>query len=179
MKAINSPSKGRINFTLAVTLFVVLHLTIEMLTGGVRVHYPLMRDDLPALSNWWGLILLPSMAWVFYSAMPKDDSSAAWFGLNRTVLYRLGGAFLYGGAMGAAFELGLGEMPAYMMLALLVMGIAYPLYRAEIVLGLIMGMTYSFGSIIPTVAVGVVALSSLLLHTLARVIVRGLRPQTQ
>ncbi len=35
-------------------------------------------------------------------------------------------------------------MPLYLLLGLLLGGIVYPIYRGELMLGLVMGMTYTF-----------------------------------
>ena len=176
----HSSSNGqRLRFTLAVMVFVILHLTVELLSGGVVVHYPLMDENMPPLSNWWGLLVLPGLAWIAYGFMQKDSSGHGIMGLRNEVFFRLGGAFVYGAALSAGFELGLGETPLYLLLGLFLGGIFYPVYRAELVLGLIMGMTYTFGAIIPTVVIGLVAISSLVLHNAALFIIRKLRPQAQ
>ena len=174
MAVIRETKRSRLYFTLAVALFEVLHLGIELLNGGVLVHFPLMRSDMPGLSNWWGLLVLPTLAWVLYGFMAKGDEPVTVFELPKPVLYRFIGAFVYCGMLGASFELDLGETPMYFLLGLIVAGIAYPIYRAEMVLGFIMGMTYTFGAIIPTVVITIVAFSSLLLHNLALLLLLSL-----
>lgn len=158
-------SASRKTFTLAVVGFALAHLSIELLTGGVRVHYPLQNDDLPALSNWWGLVLLPALAWFSYTHMDKDSSPDGVLGLEKSVIYRLLCAFIYGAAIGATFEFGLGQTPLYLLLASLLGGFVYPLYRLEIILGGVLGMTYTFGAVIPTVVLSLVALSSLITYS--------------
>jgi hypothetical protein len=170
-----SPTSHRLQFTLAVTAFAILHLSLEFFTGGVRVHYPLMREDLPALSNWWGLILLPALAWFSHAYMPQESSTAGVLGLEKTAVYRLISAFIYGAALSASFEFGLGQTPLFFLLGLLLGGIFLPLYRFEIILGLILGMTYTFGAVIPTVAISLVALTSLLSYNAARFVTRKIK----
>lgn len=168
-------SSSRLKFTLAVTGFALAHLSIELLTGGVRVHYPLQQEDMPALSNWWGLVLLPALAWFSYTHMSKDSSTDGLLGLEKAVIFRLIGAFIYGAALGASFEFGLGQTPLYLLFALLLGGVFYPLYRLEIVLGCVLGMTYTFGAVIPTVVLTLVALFSLITYNTVRFIVGKLR----
>ncbi len=168
MEPIKSPASNRILFTLSVAGFALLHIAIELLEGGVRVHYPLMREDLPAISNWWGLIVLPSLACLLYSFMQQGGQDSGPMGLSWVALYRLLAGFVYGGLLAGTFEFGLGQTPLYLLMCLIVGGIAYPIYRAELVLGFIMGMTYTFGAVIPTAVASLVALSSLLLHSTAR-----------
>lgn len=161
-------------FTLSFALFALLHLSIEFFNGGVQVHYPLMRDDLPAISNWWGLMLLPLFAWFSYSHAQKGDTHQALFGLSRAAFYRLGGAFLFGLMLAGSFELSLGQTPLILLLCLFLAGAAFPIYRVEFALGFILGMTFTFGAVIPSVVAGIVALSSLFLHTIRRAATRML-----
>jgi len=170
---------NRIRFTLAIGLFAVMHLTLEFFSGGVNVHYPLMDENLPAISNWWGLLVLPALAWVSYAFMPKADVEAKLLGLQRITLFHLGAAFLYGAALSAGFELNLGQTPLYLLLGLFVAGLFYPLYRLELILGLVMGMTYTFGAVIPLVVSSLVALSSLVLHNALLFALRKIKPQPQ
>lgn len=172
-------SSHRIRFTLAITLFACLHLALEMLSGGVNVHYPLMDEELPAISNWWGLLVLPALAWVGYGFMPKAVAATGLWGLQPLVFYRLGAAFLYGAALSAGFELNLGETPLYLLLGLFLGGFFYPLYRLELILGLVMGMTYTFGAVIPLVVSSLVALSSVVLHNALLFAIRKIKPQAQ
>lgn len=169
----------RIRFTLAIILFACLHLTLEILNGGVNVHYPLMDEDMPAISNWWGLLVLPALAWVGYAFMPGAVSGTGLWGLQPLVFYRLGAAFLYGAALSAGFEFNLGQTSLYLLLGLFMGGLFYPLYRLELILGLVMGMTYTFGAVIPFVVSSLVALSSLVLHNALSFALRKIKPQPE
>jgi hypothetical protein len=171
----STPINQRINFTLAMGAFAVLHLTIETVSGGVVTHHLLARGDMPGISNWWGLLLLPSLAWFLYPFIPTAPNRAGPAGLSSTALFRLGGAVAWGGIMSASWELGNDQVPAFMMGSLLLVGIVTPLYRAELILGMIIGMVYTFGSFIPTIASGVVALASLLTYSSARFVLMKIK----
>jgi len=166
--------KPRLYFTLVVIAFVILHLSMEMISGGVQTHYPFQRADLPPLSNWWGLLILPAIAWFTYSFMEKDISDNGVLGLKKIVIYRLVCAFIFGATLSAAFELGLGEMPLYLLLCAMFAGIFYPIYRFECILGFIMGMLVTFGPVIPTVAGSIVAIISFVSFNVVRLIMRRL-----
>lgn len=176
MQTHNQLNSQRLAFVLLIAAFAILHLSLEMLTGGVRTHYPLMREDMPALSNWWGLLILPLFGWIAHYFATKENSGAGILGLNKVVFYRLACGFSYGALIAAGFELGLGQMPLYLLLGLLLGGIVYPLYRGELMLGLVMGMTYTFGAVIPTVLTGLLAMVSLITHNTGRFVVARLRP---
>ena len=50
---------------LAVSAFAaeVLHLGWEYTHGGVPAHHLLNDPGLPAISNWWGLLVVPVLVW--------------------------------------------------------------------------------------------------------------------
>ena len=165
----------RIFFTIALVIFAVIHLGLEIQNGGVVSHHLLAREDMPAISNWWGLLLLPALAWFLYPFMSGSHVSmtkhpAGRLGLSRAAQHRLAGTIVYVGMLGAAFEIGNEQIPAVLMGVLFPLGIVIPLYRAELILGMVIGMTFTFGAIIPTFVTGVIALASYLTHTIARFI---------
>ena len=51
----------RVWLTVTVTLAESAHLAWEHFNGGVASHHFLNRADLPAISNAWGLLLLPTL----------------------------------------------------------------------------------------------------------------------
>jgi hypothetical protein len=46
-----------------VAIFELGHLFWEHVNGGVLSHHLLNRSDFPSISNWWGIIILPLLAW--------------------------------------------------------------------------------------------------------------------
>jgi len=164
--------KPRFYFTLVVIATVILHLSMEMMSGGIKTHYPLQRADLPPLSNWWGLVILPTIAWFTYSFMEKDSSVDGVLGLKKIVIYRLLCALIFGATLSAAFELGLGDMPLYLLLCSMFAGIFYPIYRFECILGFVLGMMVTFGPVIPTVTGSIVAIISFVSFNIVRLLVR-------
>ncbi len=53
----------RTKATIAITAVMALLLGWQHLDGGVPAHHLLADPALPALSNWWGLLTLPALAW--------------------------------------------------------------------------------------------------------------------
>lgn len=90
------------------TLYIWALLAYEHLNSGVVSHHLLQREDLPAISNWWGALVLPLLALLF------------------------------------------------------------PLYRAECLLGFVLGMCFTFGVLIPTGLGTLVVLMSFILHKTLR-----------
>ena len=79
---------------LAALLFAAAHLTFEHYTGGVRSHHLLNRPDLPAISNWLGLITLPLLGVVLGLRVRTHPSSTRWAGIPVPVLAALLGALI-------------------------------------------------------------------------------------
>lgn len=160
-------TRARILFTLAVALYEVVHLGWEYLHGGVVSHHILQRPDLPAISNWWGLILLPVLAWCLISRMQARDNMQSPHFPTRVMALRFGAALLYGVGLATAFSLGHESVTSTLFFALFALAVVMPLFRAEYVLGFVLGMTFVFGAVLPTIIAGIFAAISAVLHRLA------------
>ncbi|HET6726210.1 MAG TPA: hypothetical protein VFH85_09415 [Gammaproteobacteria bacterium] len=137
-------------FIALAALFAIAHLAWQYIHGGVVSHHFLDRSDLPAISNWWGLIVLPVLGWL-----------AAWSVLHRTTvdprafgkaIAAMVGAILVGAALSVAFVTGKEQATTVIFAAALVSGVVFPAYRAEYVLGFVLGMDFVFGPVLPTIA---------------------------
>ena len=167
----------RVLLTAVVTLLAMLHLLWEHLHGGVASHHLLNRADLPSISNYWGLLLLPLMSWFVIGRVERRLAAKREHGDGQanamrsvTVAFLL--SVLAGGLLSLAFTLGLGDMAFYTLLGILLAGLMLPVYRAECILGFVMGMTFAFGAILPSLVATVVASISALLHGLVYPLVR-------
>ena len=147
--------KIRIYFTAIVTCLIWALLLWDHFHGGVPRHHILANKDLPSISNWWGGFLLPLLTWfllyriqVRINHQKKDDAEVS--GFLKKVLYGFIISLFFGVLLSVFFSFGYPDMCGYMMLALLPIGIAFPIYRAECLLGFVIGMTYTFGAILPT-----------------------------
>ena len=169
-----SSFRARILLTSAVALAEVLHLTWEHLHGGVESHHLLQRADLPAISNWWGLVLLPVLAWFLIGRMQARGTSQAHGTPSRPIAWRFLAALLYGAGLATAFAFGYEAVTTAMFFGLFALAVVLPIFRAEYVLGFVLGMTPIFGAVLPTLIACIFALLSAVLHPLARFIVRAL-----
>lgn len=145
-------------------LLGVIHLALEYLDGGVRSHHLLNRADLPAISNGWGLAVLPLLGWLFgarFQARPEP-------GQRRAMLIALAAAALYGAALATAFAHGCQAILPVLFFGLFALAALLPLYRIEFMLGFVVAMTYTFGTVLPTLIASVIALVSLALYPLFR-----------
>jgi hypothetical protein len=153
-------------------ILVALHLAWEMFHGGVVSHHFLARSDMPSMSNWWGIVLVPALAWFVAGRIqtrsedgPRSDGA---FCENvRGAIPAFAGALVYGGALAASFSYGLG-FEQYLFMALFAIGLVLPIYRGEYILGFVLGMMVTFGGVLPIVVATVVASVSWVAHVLFR-----------
>ena len=151
-------------FALFSVVFVAALLAHEYLNGGVRSHHLLDRRDLPAISNWFGLVALPVLGWLLDARVRNHRSSVAGSGSSVGIGTPLVGSLLYGAALAASFELGVSATASGLFLGLFLLAVVLPIYRAEYIFGFVVGMTFTFGGVLPVLVAGVVAAVSALAH---------------
>ena len=132
------------------------HLTWEALHGGIRTHHVMQRADLPGLHNAWGLLVLPLLAcWAASRVQWRGASRAQW-------VAGLALAMLLGGALSVGFHLGAESFTAGVFFTTLALAVVLPGYRAECLLGWVLGMSWTFGALLPSfIGVIIVGLSAL------------------
>ncbi|MCU0755941.1 MAG: hypothetical protein MUE46_12585 [Xanthomonadales bacterium] len=140
---------------LAALAFAVAHLGFETLNGGVQSHHLLNRPDLPAISNWLGLVILPLLGLIFGLRLAREARAAGAAGIPAPILFGLCGAILYGGMLATAFELNASSITNAAFFGLFLCAALLPIYRAEYLLGFVVGITLTFGAVLP-LAIGAV-----------------------
>jgi hypothetical protein len=157
--------RAAVLISLGSLVYAALHLSYEHFDGGVRSHHVLNRADLPLISNWLGLAVLPLLGWLLgirvrnlpvTAAGQRGRSAHVWGGLV--------GALLYGAALALAFEFQVSTALNGLFFALFLLAAILPVYRPEYVLGFVMGMTFTFGAVLPTLIATVLAVISFLLR---------------
>lgn len=172
-------NRNRMIFTGLVTAAELAHLAWEFFNGGVLSHNILADPNLPAISNWWGLLLLPALAWFLFGRLqprllsPANNTRPPSKFFPLSVVAAFLGAFAYGTLLSIAFRLDNTDAASYLALGMFGLGLFLPVYRPEYVLGFVLGMTFTFGAVLPTIVVAIVAAVSALAHFLIR-FVRGL-----
>lgn len=151
--------------------FISSVLMREYKTGGIKAHHLLNQKDMPALSNLWGLLLLPLLGWMAgYFLRKRIFAREAGSDQKKTLI---GAALSFAGALSAGYTLSWlflhNKTDLLEWVPLLFLGIALllPVYRGEYVLGFVIGMTVTFGPVIPVlfgaVFAGISALVQLIL----------------
>lgn len=154
----------RLLLVAAASLYVWALLAFEHYNGGVVSHHLLQREDLPAISNWWGALVLPLLSWFLTGRIYKRVVTAYPFAVVAGFI----GALLFGVLLSVLFVYQQQQMLSGLMLSLPVLALIFPLYRAEFLLGFVLGMCFTFGVLIPIGVGTLVVLMSFILHKTLR-----------
>ena len=147
--------KMQMIFVGIVAVLVWAHLLWDHFHGGVPSHHIMQRQDLPRISNWWGGIVVPLMSWfLLFRIRKRVNKETAEDNELKNVVSAFLAALLFGILLSFFYSIG-SEIPGYMMMGALLISFFTPLYKAEFLLGFILGMTYVFGGILPT-GVGII-----------------------
>jgi hypothetical protein len=152
----------RIFVPLMTAIAVGAHLLWEHWHGGIASHHLLNRADLPAISNLWGIIAMPGLAWLAVIVAQLAKRSARQVGLG------FGVAFLVGAAIAVLFHLGINAPLLPILIGALVAGLVLPGYRLECLLGFALAMMVTFGGVLPLIVGGIIAAISAFAHLVVR-----------
>lgn len=166
--------KTRLYVTVIVTIAILSLLLWNHFNGGVPSHHILAREDLPEISNWWGAVLLPLLTLLLTYRVEKrltgqNKVQSPLTNIPKSVTIGFFLALLFGITLSSFFSLGNTEVPGYMLMGALGTALFFPIYRAECLLGFVIGMTYTFGAVLPTGIGSILAL-------IGAVIYLGIRP---
>jgi len=170
-----SANSSRLVLAACALLAEIGHLGWEYTHGGVSAHHLLNNPELPAISNWWGLLVLPLLVWFLVGRVQRRGASLMQPGSRerfRTLArLRFAVALLWGAALAVAFSLG---HPAvnWIFFAAFAAAVVIHVYRDEYVLGFALGMSFTFGAILPVLVAAVIAACSFALHLLYGAVLR-------
>ncbi|MDF1489779.1 hypothetical protein [Tessaracoccus caeni] len=160
----------------AALAFVIAQLVFEHLNGGVKTHYLLASDGLPGFSNWLGLAILPLLGVVLFLRVRRLQRVTGEPRFPVSLLIPLFGSLAYGAVLATSFHLGASDTVLLVVAGLLVpIALALPVYRAEYILGFVVGMTLVFGPVIPLLIALVLALVSFVIRGAARFVASVVR----
>lgn len=155
----------RLVLTAAAGVAMACMLAWEYFNGGVVSHHFLARSDMPSISNWWGLVVIPALAWTLLGRIGE-----------RNAIPGFAGAFLFGAVLSTFFATGHQEWCGHMVMALPVLALFFAIYRAECILGFVIGMTFVFGPVLPLLAATVFAAMGFIVFNGVRFVIRKVRP---
>lgn len=173
-------SRLRLRMTLAVSAAIWSLLVWQHVHGGVPSHSFLARSDMPSISNWWGAVSLPAATWFLTGRVAKRLYAQSSDGMTanaewRTIQLGYAGALLYAVALAFAYTTGRNEIASLLFQSLPFIGLLLPIFRAECVLGFVLGLTYTFGAVLPLFIATIISAAGAVLYLLPRAVVRRIR----
>lgn len=159
-----------------VTFLIFSFLFWEHFHGGVSSHHLLHQQDLPSISNWWSGILLPILTWFLLSRIEKrlfkkNSQTPQTNNFISTVFWLFITGLVFGILLSTSFTNEYKPFLDNILYIIIILSLIIPVYYSEFILGFILGMTYTFGAIIPTVFILIVAIIGLVAYRFIRPIV--------
>lgn len=140
--------------SISVFLITLVFLLWEYFNGGVVSHNLLAREDLPAFSNWWGLLTVPLLFWISISLINRRgrnrihaESEPEIF--ETTVLKRFLAALGFGLLMSILWEFNYQSVLQYLILIPILLSFFKPVHLPEYLMGFALGMLFTFGGVLP------------------------------
>jgi hypothetical protein len=159
-------------FTLFVTIAILGLILWDYYHDGVPTHHLLNKKDLPGISNWWGAILLPLATYLSLNRIKKrinfeTDSNSQ--NLKKQFLIPFVISFFYAIIIAVSFSTGNSQISNLFFPAIFIIALFFPIYKSEYFLGFIIGLTYTFGGVLPIVI-------GLFLAIIGFLLFKGIRP---
>lgn len=163
----------KIFITSIILILIFALLFWEYFHGGVPSHHILQQKDLPEISNWWGAMLLPALTWILLGRIEKRLNKQDT--LNQQIInpfFKIIGLFLLGLTLGISIVVSFTNNYYYFLdnvpYVFLVFSLVFPLHYSEFILGFIIGMTYTFGVLLPTIFILIIVALGFLIYRFIR-----------
>ena len=166
----------RLQVTAMVTLFIWSHILWDYFHGGIPIHYLFHDPDLPGIPNWVGGCILPFFTWFLLHRIHKRREASDAKESIRLIIYRFLVALSIAVFISVCFTSGIDAID-YIMLGIMILAFVFPLYKAEYLLGWVLGSALTFGAVIPMVFGSVLALIFWFFYKIGRGVLGVLRPK--
>ena len=160
-------SKIRLYFTAAIALLIWSLLIWQYLHEGVPSHHLLQRADMPAMSNWWGALVLPALSWFALGRIHTRilfQQSGEQTRYPTSIILGFVVALIYGAMLSLAFTYEYPEISATLFFGILVFSPFIKIYREQYLLGFILSMSFVFGAVLPSIFATLIALISAIIY---------------
>lgn len=158
--------RTRTTLTMLVAVVICSLLAWQQFNGGVPSHSFMARDDMPSISNWWGALSVPLLTWFALGNVAGRLARKAT--TERAALAGFIGGAVFGLVLAVSYSLGYSQVPRVQVNLLPLFALAFPIYRAEYLLGFVLALSYTFGGVLPIVIGSVFALGGAVLHLAPR-----------
>ena len=163
--------KHLVYITLGITLLIWGHVLWDYFHGGIPTHYLFHNKDLPGIPNWIGAIVLPFFSWFLLYRIQKRTESKKSANSIRKILIRFLLAAAVAITISVCFMNGI-EIPPLILLSILGLGLFFPLFYSEFLLGWVLGSAFTFGAVIPMGFGSIFALICFILFQFGRFVLK-------
>jgi len=165
--------KLRLIITVIISILILGLLLWDYFHGGVPSHHILDQKNLPAISNWWSGILLPILTWILLgkikSRIEKQTKTGSQYNEGIiSVLGRFSIGLVFGIALSLSFVNNYKPFLDNVLYLLLILSFIIPIFFSEFILGFVVGMTYTFGAILPTAFILIMAAIGFVIYKFIR-----------
>ena len=138
---------------ITIPLVYFFFLLFQHYHGGVPSHHFLADATKPEISNWYGLIVLSILSLLTWKQKSKKV-------IGKSEVLEFIFAFLYGLILYFTFIFDQSMITKFLFFGLFFVGIIYPLFKIQIYFGIVLGMTYGFGAVLPAFMIGIIIVLS-------------------
>ena len=161
---------ARIFITSILCILILGLLMWQHFHGGVPSHHILDKKDLPEISNWWGVLILPILTWVLLIRITNRIRNQHI--LTKHAKIKILGLFFLGLLLGAvlatSFTHNYKPFLDNFLYIILILSLFIPTYFSEFILGFVLGMIYTFGAVLPTAFILIIAIFGFLIYRFIR-----------
>ncbi|MFS8083441.1 MAG: hypothetical protein ACMG51_08320 [Ginsengibacter sp.] len=161
---------ARILITCFLSILILGLLLWQHFHGGGPSHHILARKDMPEISNWWGVLLLPILTWILLIRIENRINNQGILTqrskIRIFVLFFLG--LILGIVLAISFANNFKSFLDNFLYIILILSLFVPTYFSEFILGFILGMTYTFGAVLPTAFMLIIAIFGFLIYRFIR-----------
>lgn len=166
-------TKFKVYSIAVVTLLVFGFLFWEHYHGGVTSHHLLHQKNLPSISNWWSGLFLPVLTFFLVQRIEKrlEKQSTHTKQLDNPIakillIFSIG--LLLGVLLSVSFENQFKPFLDNVPYVIIVLSFIIPIFYSEFILGFILGMTFTFGAILPTLFIAILAIIGIITYKFIR-----------
>ncbi|MDO5971277.1 hypothetical protein Q4Q35_15825 [Flavivirga aquimarina] len=166
----------KISIILVVFILASVFILWEHFNGGVITHHLLAREDLPGISNFWGLLSIPLLTWLIMSLINKrrdkiiKSEPTNLENYDSKILKGFLVALLFGIIASLLWEFNFSSSLQYFILAPIIIAFFKPVHLPEYLLGFVIGMLFTFGGILPIIIGIVLLVLCFLINKLTRIL---------
>lgn len=160
----------RLPLIMLVLLWEIIHLGWEQFHGGVRSYHFLAMEEMPVISNWWELLpVRPRLVRCGSNSKRMDTASEGKDAKSTMPVGTIVGfivPLVFGLLLSFSSTNGYDDITSYLFFGMFALALLLPIHRGECLLGFVLGMTFTFGAILPMLIGSILAALSALVHLL-------------